>query len=502
MRSAITWPAFLFQGALLCVAFVATLHTAGNELIPLAGWLAPLAMLKFVRQGKSRTLLLGLGVTIAAQMLAWRGVLPFGGWIYYAVTGLVGAWFFTPFLLDRLVGPRLPPVLRILLFPTAWVSMEFVLANAGFGAWGLLAYSQFGVDEITQLASIGGLYAISFLITSSASVMNALLENRGRAIRNMAFGYACMLIAVLAYGAAQLNNPVDAPQVRVAGIVVDNLDVFRDTWGPLSYGTPLTQARAAAAAPQVRALQDELFSETIIAARQGATIIVWSEANAMVFAHDEPAFLAKAEDIARREGIYLFAAYANIRPGERLAENKLVLFEPSGRMHDAYLKSHPTPGEASIAGDGKMGMVDTPYGRLAWAICYDFDYVDLIRQAQDTDILIAPAWEHSGMDPLHARMATFRAIENGAALFRVTNDATSIATNAAGKVLAERTAGERARPFVAELPVRGRQTIYGYIHDAFAWLCIIALMGLGAVSADQKHVLLVRSWRLLDRRAR
>lgn len=489
MKPAIAWRAFLLEGAILCVAFVAMLHTAGNELNPLAGWLAPLAMLRFVRQGKSRTLLLGLGVTIAAHMLAWRGVLPFDEWIYFSVTALVGAWFFTPFLADRLIGPRLSPGLRILLFPTAWVSMEFALANAGFGAWGLLGYTQFGVRAITQLGSIGGLYAISFLITSFAAVVNAILESRDPGARRMAFGYACLLVMALTYGITQLGNHVDTPSVRVAGIVVDNMEAFRDTWGPLTYGKPLTPEQAKAALPKVQALQQELLRRTVIEAQRGAQIVVWSEANALVFKHGERAFLERASEIAKRERIYLFATLATMQPGAPLAENKIVLIEPSGRIHDAYLKSHPTPGEASVPGTGNMRFIDTPFGRLAWAICYDFDFVELVRQAgaAGADILVDPAWEHGGMDPLHARMSTFRAIENGAALFRVTNGATSLATDNRGRVLASVSAADTTSgiPLVAHLPASGGRTPYSVLADALAGLCV-GMLAIFAVMAFRK----------------
>ena len=64
MKPAIAWRPVLLQGATLGVASVALLHTAGNDLNPVAGWLAPLALLRSVRQGKSGTLLLGLAVTM------------------------------------------------------------------------------------------------------------------------------------------------------------------------------------------------------------------------------------------------------------------------------------------------------------------------------------------------------------------------------------------------------------------------------------------------------
>ena len=48
-----------------------------------------------------------------------------------------------------------------------------------------------------------------------------------------------------------------------------------------------------------------------------------------------------------------------------------------------YHKAHPVPGiEADVkAGPYKLQWVDTPYGRIGAAICFDFNYPTFIRQA-------------------------------------------------------------------------------------------------------------------------
>lgn len=48
-----------------------------------------------------------------------------------------------------------------------------------------------------------------------------------------------------------------------------------------------------------------------------------------------------------------------------------------------YHKAHPVPSiEADVkAGPYKLQWVDTPYGRIGAAICFDFNYPTFIRQA-------------------------------------------------------------------------------------------------------------------------
>uniref|UniRef100_UPI001952ED8B hypothetical protein n=1 Tax=Klebsiella pneumoniae TaxID=573 RepID=UPI001952ED8B len=84
-------------------------------------------------------------------------------------------------------------------------------------------------------------------------------------------------------------------------------------------------AMAERARPAVRRLHEALFDASRREARAGARLIVWSEANALVLADEQPAFLAAARALAAGERIHLFLGMAVITPGRSLAENKLVV---------------------------------------------------------------------------------------------------------------------------------------------------------------------------------
>lgn len=478
--------------AYLLVALACTSLSIGNAMVPVAAWLAPVLMLRFVRRSPlAFGLALGALAYAAAHIVAWRGVLPFQGMMLVGVAGGVGLLLFTPVAIDRLVAPRLTGLPATLVFPAAWVAVEYLFMQAGFGSWGAVAYSQYGNLPLLQLLSVTGLSGITFLIGWLASSANMAWEGEWQAAARRPL-LACIgaIGLVLALGGARLTLVRhEAPTVRVAGITVDNMAVFRNSWGPLSYGKPLTAAAAERARPQARKLQAELLARSREQARAGARIIVWTEANALVFKSDEPAFVREGQALARQEGIYLFMAMATMTPGAARAENKLLLVDPQGRVHGSYLKSHPTPGEASIPGDGRMRLLQTPYGLLAWAICYDFDYPALIQQAgrAGADILIDPSWEHRGMNPLHSQMASYRAIENGAALFRPVNGGLGLAVDGQGRVLAmmdhETTAGA-AKTLTADLPTRGGRTLYSVTGELVPF-----------ASAALLVLLVIRSWR-------
>jgi apolipoprotein N-acyltransferase len=476
---------------LLLLSLACTIVTAGNALVPVAAWIAPLFMLRFVRQSPASTgIVLGAAAYAIAHILAWDGVLPFHGPTFYAVAGGVGLLFFVPVAVDRLLAPRLDGIAATLVFPTAWVVVEHLFMQVGFGSWGAVAYSQYGQLPLLQLLSVTGLSGITFLTGWFASTTNAAWEGGwlARARRPLLVCIAVIAI-VLAAGGLRLAFAVpDAPTVRIAGITVDNMDVFRNSWGPLSYGKPLTESAAEQARPQAQELQNKLLAHSRAEARAGAKIVVWTEGNALVFKQDEAAFIRAGQALARREGIYLFMAMATMTPGDALVENKVVLVDPEGHVDGSYLKSHPTPGEASIAGDGRVRVLQTPYGRLAWAICYDFDYPALIQQAgrAGADILIDPSWENAGMNPLHSQMAAYRAIENGAALFRPVNGGLGLAVDHHGRVLAardDRSGKDSVKTLIADVPTRGARTIYSRTGDLvpLAAAGLLLLLGVGVL---------------------
>jgi apolipoprotein N-acyltransferase len=93
-------------------------------------------------------------------------VIPLSGLPYFsAVAANACFYFFLPCLADRLLSPRLPLLASTLVFPLTWVSLEFL---SGYlpakGSWGDAAYTQYGNLPLMQLASVTGIFGITFLI--------------------------------------------------------------------------------------------------------------------------------------------------------------------------------------------------------------------------------------------------------------------------------------------------------------------------------------------------
>ena len=154
--------------------------------------------------------------------------------------------------------------------------------------------------------------------------------------------------------------------------------------------------------------------------------------------------LARAAALARQQGIYLQLGVIVFRATDRypFLENRAILLDPSGATVWDYHKARPTPGENQMvtAGPPVVPFVTTPYGRLATVICYDADFPDLVRQAghAGADILLVPSKDWQSVSAQHARMATFRALEDGLWVVRpVSSGVSEVVEHGATGVLAQ-----------------------------------------------------------------
>jgi apolipoprotein N-acyltransferase len=479
----------LALGAHLLVGGALVSLSTGPALVAAAAWLAPLALLRVTR---THAPLPGLALAAVAHALgylvAWQGTYGLPA----AAFALLGLLFFVPYVVDRLVTARLRGPLGALAYPTALVALEHllvtvpVLSGQPLGTWGSLAHSQAGNLPLLQLLALTGTAGVTFLVATFGSLGAwALTEGTPRAQRQrVVTGYAALLAVVLLGGGWRLAAAPSAPEsVRVAGIAVDNAALTVGIWNPVARGRGISESDLTTMRARLDDLHQALLDATVREARAGARIVVWAEDDAIVFAEDEAALLARAAEVARSEGIHLFVGMVALVPGEK-AENKVVALTPDGNVAFSYLKSFPTPWEASRAGDRVLRFVDTPYGTVGAAICYDADHPSLLRQAgrAGADIVVVPADDGMQVPWLHAEMATFRAIEGGFSLIRPVIGGRALAVDPYGRVLAEASYGEGAyfaggtHVLVAHLPTQGVATPYARWGDWWAQLCVAALL--------------------------
>lgn len=115
-----------------------------------------------------------------------------------------------------------------------------------------------------------------------------------------------------------------ADTVRVAGITVENMAAFDETWAPLRHGRTLGPEQLAAVRSKTRDLHAALFAASVAVADRGAQVILWSEGNALVLGSDAAELIETGRRFAAERHVDLFLSLAVITPGQPLVENKTV----------------------------------------------------------------------------------------------------------------------------------------------------------------------------------
>jgi len=485
----------------ICLAIAAALlpFAYGVDNVPVAAWLAPVFLLRFVRaQSRKIGLPIAYIVLVATCAFQLRGMVPIPGIGYYIFFVLWGIPLALPYIVDRLVADRLTGIATSLIFPTAWAATEYAVSDGPFASWGSAAYSQYGDLPLLQMLAVTGLWGVTFLMGWFAAVCNWLWEeglDSRRAHRGAWLCFGTIGLVMLAGGARMALFPPSSETVRVASVsrraVEPELsDAVSDRmWDGKATAEDMVLIRRWATARD-----EDLFARAEREMKAGARIVFWGEGNAILMKEDEPAFVARGQELAPKYHVYLGMGLGVLNMGRsRPVENKLVLIEPNGQVAWEYHKAHPVPGpdaERQVRGDGKLRALDTPYGRLSAIICFDADSPQLLAQAGAlrADVMLDPSNDWRAIDPWHTQMASFRAIEQGFNLIRQTSTGLSATYDYQGRQLAAMDHYHTTDyAMVSQVPTRGVRTIYSRLGDWFAWVCLVGLASLTILSLRQRR---------------
>ena len=475
----------------LALAGILNLFAGGRWTLAPAAWLAPVFGLLFLHSHPKRIRVLYFylvyWITLA---IPWYGATPLWGpahFIFMAVNALVAV---LPFLLDRWLAPRLRraapahegrlPFIATLIYPAAGTAIEYLTsATNPIGNFGALGYSQVAFPALTQVVALTGMLGLTFLLSWFASLVIWAWDNEfsWKRVRAGTLAYALVLLAVVGYGAIRLwTAPVPGAQETATVI---SFTVAETKMQELN---ALQAEDRDAFREQTREVHAQYLEWTAAAVADGAEIVLWPELAIAGLEEDVQAAVAAGQALAREAGIYLAMPTFTFYPDtERPAENVLYVADPGGALAIEHVKYGGNILEGTLKGSGEIRAIDTPHGRLAGIICWDTNYPGIVRQVgrQQTDILLSPAKEWPGINPLHAEMAALRAIENGTAVVRQADEGLSIVVDAYGRRLATGEGlVETGNYLRAEVPTRGVRTLYTVVGDLVGLVSTLGLIAL------------------------
>lgn len=450
-----------------CLAISAALFFVGTGLAPLwpLTWLAPIPVL-----WAASRLSAGQAFFVAAAAYAlgflneWsylRTVLS--AWIVISFLVLSACLFAVGVLLFRIGVVRRKVWQAALVFPAFWASVEFAIATLSIhGTFFNISYSQMNFLPVLQIASVTGIWGISFTIFLFGSTVAVLLVPAPRPAKLpfLIIGSVAFIVGVFAFGAWRLASTPSSPTIKVALIASDapenlNLDTAAEA-----------QQIFQRYADQIKLLVGQEIQLFVLPENIGPV----NEASQA----DVDDFFGK---LAKQTGAYIEIGIGRVTPSG--SWNQERLYSPQGELAATYNKHHLLPpGENRFTPGTTRAVVSGISGKWGLEICKDMDFPRLSRQysRDGVALLIVPASDFVDDGWLHGRMAILRGVESGFSIARSAKLGILTASDDRGRVLAQRdTIGPSFATAIANIPVRHDSTLYARFGNWFAWLCVALL---------------------------
>jgi len=384
--------------------------------------------------------------------------------------------------------------------PFLWVAVELARTRITAFPWELLGYSQTGNFALTRIATLIGVYGLSFEIALVNSVFAAsFLAPREGAKQRRKWLLAAACGAAVILQAGQVLAPPPFLTDRTALLVQPDI--------PIQEGAMWTKAYFQNTLRDLTAVSLHPAGEK---ADQHFDLIVWPESPSPFYTTD-PLFRDAVSALARQSGTWVVAGSIGITPamhsggdsgGERSQIfNSAALVNPQGEWVGRYDKVHLVPfGEylpfpqlfafagvlTKEVGEFQRGASRTPLEaggeRIGMFICYESIFPDEVRQGplRGAQVLVNISndgwYGDSGAWKQHLQQTQMRAIENDRWLLAATNTGMTASVDPYGRIVTA-TPRKVRTALPAPYALSSGTTFYTRHGDWFAYLCAIISAG-------------------------
>jgi len=389
-------------------------------------------------------------------------------WIAHALTvDLAAFWWLIPFALFGVpailaiftgisfMGVKLWPykgISRAFAFAAIWVGMEWIRGHIFTGfPWNLEGYAWAFSPEMTQAASLAGVYGLSLLTLLMAVTLGYLFGARAFE-RDIALSVYLIAILCWVWGKGRLDHPDVLPSPSLLIRLVQPNIPQTLKWDPVQRENNFQKLLIMTAAPS----------------RVPLKAIIWPESAVPFFLEQEPDLCWRIAAVIPKDAL-LFTGAIRRTPSEKTpleVWNSLLVLDDQGNIVTAYDKAHLVPfGEYlpirktldALFGKGSLkkitaGSVDFSAGPgpqsiplpkglppFSGLVCYEVIFpTAVINPTQNRPgwmiNITNDAWYGNTSGPYqHLEMARFRAIEEGVPLVRSANSGVSAVFDGYGR---------------------------------------------------------------------
>ncbi len=377
-----------------------------------------------------------------------------------------------------------------LIFPTAWVSVEYLRTYALTGfPWDLLGYSLSQSPNLIQIVDITGVYGLSFLIVFvNIAVLEALIDRTKSfpsVVTQLAVGM--ILIAVCAlYGWMKISDYSDRSKNQVSRTV----GILQ---GAIPQGVKWSESHRSLTFSRY----EELALESVA---KGSELLIWPETSVpVVIGGENLAWMAAIEISKKVNTPMLIGAPSQTDSSGQISYFNSAFLVDGSEILSGYDKIHLVPfgeymplnwlfpvgpGMAAREADFTPGTVMTvmkPFNFPAFSvlICYEAIFPELSRMAINNGAqflvnITNDGWFDTTSAPYqHLFMAKFRSIENRVWLLRAANTGISGAFDPTGRLVDSIGLAESGWINIQMSAPRDVGSFYTKFGDLFAWSCII-----------------------------
>ncbi len=361
------------------------------------------------------------------------------------------------------------------LFPaTLWVSLEFIRSHlfSGF-PWFILGSVFYKLPILTQIASVTGVYGVSFLIVL---VNTTLFEYINKAKNKYIYIFTGIFIFTsVGYGYFSLRKEV-APALNVV-LIQPNIPQHIK-WN-IRYKNVIL---------------NKLFSLTKKASWNNKDLLVWPESVLPGYSVFEPTLISFIKRVSKQINIYQIIG-SNYKKDFNYY-NSAFFISPKGNLLSHYDKIHLVLfGETiplrvilsrfvnvvneigEISKGTQLTLFSHPKGKIAVVICFEAIFAHLVRRfvKRGADYLVNitnDAWFGKTSAPYqHFSLSVFRSIENRISLIRVANTGITAVVDPWGRIK-KQTSIFTDDVVDEKIIKRIGPTFYSKYGDIFSYLCI------------------------------
>ncbi len=504
----------------------------GLDGIALIGWISLVPLILVLRaQSYGRGVFFGVVYGVFTTLLVNYWLATFS-LVSLQASVVIFFGFYLVFMLVALAFYHWTTRLRFLLLPFAWTAFELGRSSGFLGyPWALVGHSQYEVLSLLQVASLTGVWGVSFLVVLVNSAVAHAVPMDGR--RRRAFP---LFIAVALLGISLAGGQVALVQAGAGGDAREG-DTDRAGTGEV-VRIALIQQNSDPRKHEYDRTFDSLRRLSDEALREDPDLVVWSETafvpNIRRWSEEDPrryrlarlvrSFLEYQEDM----GSYLITGNDDYRRVldeegeeiERLNFNAAVFFAPDGERLETYHKIRLVPFTEHFPYEDTLPWVyelllefdvhfwepgeektvfEHPLFGFSTPICFEDIFPNEVRGfiRNGAEVIVNISNDYWSLTPVQAKQhfigSIFRTVENRRPMVRATSSGLTAHVDRWGRIHATAPYYEEAYLVAdVEIPAANDTTVYTRYGDWFplASAAAVVMMALGSIP---RYVRLYRS---------